>query len=477
MKRKTLITALALIIGLQFTNAQKIINADQSENKLAQQNSTFNSGSLSEWEIVTYEGSQNDLVAIQFTDDNHGWAVGSYGTIINTKDGGLSWAEHNFGPLIDLSDVCFLDESTGFVVGVKHVGPHIYGIAYKTVDGGENWNLSFLSNSPMVLNSIAFADTQNGFLTGYSYGPGGTNGLSVKTTDGGLNWVSVSAYNVIAEIDNIMFNNKGDSKGMIIGWATGRMSVGPNEASVILKSVDMGENWITVYTSSKEINFNHIDFFNYGNGIAVGDNGTILFTIDAGNSWKSQKSYSNNYNATLAGAGNNTWVVGDGGLILNSTENGQNWMQQNAFLKNNLNAICSTPGGNLWVVGDEGTLLRKPGSDSEKNYDLGNSSINGALKDSQISIQTKNSAGPLVSHKNYPNPFQSKTTISFEIDKRTHVILEIYNLNGKLIATLKDQILDSGYYEANFYANELPPGIYTYKLRAGNQVKNGKMIK
>ena len=467
MKTKTLFTALALIIGLQFTNAQIFINED----------SLIFSSTNSEWEIVKYDGFQSNLSAIQFTDDEHGWAVGGYGTIINTIDGGLTWKEQSLGYIVHLKDLLFLNENTGFVVGIMYVGPHIYGIAFKTVDGGDNWNLSFLSDSPMVLNSIAFSDDQNGFLSGNSYGPNPSEGIIIKTTDTGLTWENISMNNTILKIDNIMFNHKGNGK-VTIGFATAKINVGPSEVSVILKSMDLGISWNTVYSNYGN-NISDMSFFNYNQGIAVTDNGTILLTNDAGESWTTEKDDPFNYNATLAGEENDSWVIGDDGTILKSTNKGKKWLVQYQLLNNNLNAICRTPGGNLWIVGDEGTIMKKLKStiiDTNKQ-DLGNSSINEGTKYNQISNQTEKNSGSLVKHKNYPNPFSSKTTISFQLSQEAYVKLDIYNMNGKMITTLKDQNLDAGFYEVILDGSNLPSGIYTYVLRTGSHVENGKMIK
>ncbi len=480
MKTKNLLTALALIIGLQFTNAQKFINENVTENKQSMQILPIFSSNSSEWEIVKYNGIQSNLSAIQFIDDKHGWAVGAYGTIINTTDGGLTWKEQSLGYIVQLKDLHFLNENTGFVVGIMYVGPHIYGIAFKTVDGGKNWNLSFQSDTPMVLNSIAFSDDQNGFLSGNSYGPNPSEGIIIKTTDTGLTWENVSINNTILKIDNIMFNHKGNgkSKGMTLGFATAKINVGPSEVSVILKSMDLGISWNTVYSNYGN-NISDMSFFNYNQGIAVADNGTILLTNDAGESWTAKKYDPYKYNATLAGEENDSWVVGDDGTILKSTNQGQKWLVQYNLLNTNLNAICRTPGGNLWIVGDDGTLMKKLKSTiiDANNQDLVNSSINEDTKSTQISNQTEKNSGPLVKHKNYPNPFSSKTTISFQLSQQAYVKLDIYNINGKLITTLKDQNLDTGYYEVMLDGSDLPSGIYTYVLRTGSHVENGKMIK
>lgn len=78
--------------------------------------------------------------------------------------------------------------------------------------------------------------------------------------------------------------------------------------------------------------------------------------------------------------------------------------------------------------------------------------------------------------QNYPNPFNPSTKISYSIDKKTHVRLSIYDLLGNKIATLVDGEKSPGLYVVSFHANNLPSGIYFYKLEANNQAITRKMI-
>jgi len=470
MKTNILFTALALIIGLQFTNAQNLI----SNNKPNLEGLP----PISNWEIVTQNVSQSDLFAIQFIDDNQGWAVGNYGTLIYTIDAGFTWREHNFGLNVDLYDIYFLNESSGFAVGVKNVGPQTYGIVFKTIDGGQNWELSYQSKFHMVINSIAFTDDNNGFLAGYSYGHRCSSGIILRTDDAGNSWENVPVSIPISEVDNIMFNTNVGTSQFPQGWATGKLNVGPGELAVILKSEDGGSTWEPSYTDfGSKISFSDIHFNDLQNGVAVGQSGVVLTTNDAGKNWTTHKFDQHVLNAGLIGMHDYTCVIGDNGAILSSTGNSEDWVREYTLTSNHLTSICRTPGDFVWIAGYGGTLLRSFDPGCGENQEFEPISTHGTLKHIEISDQAENSTGPLVNHKNFPNPFQSLTSISFEIDLRVHVKLDIYNLNGKLIATLKDQVLESGYYDVMFNANDLPPGIYTYRLKAGNQVENGKMIK
>ncbi len=84
--------------------------------------------------------------------------------------------------------------------------------------------------------------------------------------------------------------------------------------------------------------------------------------------------------------------------------------------------------------------------------------------------------------QNYPNPFNPVTTIRYQIPKRDHVILTIYNMMGQKIATLVDQDQGPGYYTVEWNGRdesnrETSTGIYIYQLRSVQQTVTRRMIK
>ncbi|MGB5895237.1 MAG: multicopper oxidase domain-containing protein, partial [Ignavibacteriaceae bacterium] len=78
--------------------------------------------------------------------------------------------------------------------------------------------------------------------------------------------------------------------------------------------------------------------------------------------------------------------------------------------------------------------------------------------------------------QNYPNPFNPSTTINFSIPENTQVTLKIYDVLGKEVSTLINQVIPGGNHEVQFDATGLPSGVYFYNLTAGNFVENKKMM-
>lgn len=78
-------------------------------------------------------------------------------------------------------------------------------------------------------------------------------------------------------------------------------------------------------------------------------------------------------------------------------------------------------------------------------------------------------------NQNYPNPFNPSTTLSFTLPEAGIVNLTVYDLLGQKVATLIDDNMSAGYHSAVFNANNLPSGIYIYRLVSENFSETKKM--
>jgi PKD repeat protein len=79
-------------------------------------------------------------------------------------------------------------------------------------------------------------------------------------------------------------------------------------------------------------------------------------------------------------------------------------------------------------------------------------------------------------YQNYPNPFNPSTSIKFSVVSESQVVLKVYNLLGKEVATLMNEKKTPGFYELNFGGEKPPSGIYVYRLEAGSFSSSKKMI-
>lgn len=77
---------------------------------------------------------------------------------------------------------------------------------------------------------------------------------------------------------------------------------------------------------------------------------------------------------------------------------------------------------------------------------------------------------------NYPNPFNPMTEIAFTLQEGGFARLTVYNVLGQQVTTLVNRHLSAGRYVAAFDGTDLPSGLYLYRLEAGGQTLNRKML-
>lgn len=78
--------------------------------------------------------------------------------------------------------------------------------------------------------------------------------------------------------------------------------------------------------------------------------------------------------------------------------------------------------------------------------------------------------------QNYPNPFNPSTTIEFDLPSTSHVVLNVYDVLGRVVATLADEELPAGKYSRVFGWTILSSGVYVYRLVAGGWTMSQKMV-
>ena len=81
--------------------------------------------------------------------------------------------------------------------------------------------------------------------------------------------------------------------------------------------------------------------------------------------------------------------------------------------------------------------------------------------------------------QNYPNPFNPSTVIKFSVPHNGKVVMKIYNILGKLVSIPVDGEYEKGNYSVEFKGNNLPSGVYFYKLDSGaySDVKKLVLVK
>jgi hypothetical protein len=86
-------------------------------------------------------------------------------------------------------------------------------------------------------------------------------------------------------------------------------------------------------------------------------------------------------------------------------------------------------------------------------------------------------------YQNYPNPFNPSTTIKYSVPQGSHIKILLYDILGKIVATLVNEEKNAGNYKVKLNASSLTSGVYFYRIevtpntgQSGNFVQVKKMM-
>jgi hypothetical protein len=101
------------------------------------------------------------------------------------------------------------------------------------------------------------------------------------------------------------------------------------------------------------------------------------------------------------------------------------------------------------------------------------------MKEAEATIVDANE-GNGMELSNYPNPFNESTTLRYTMPVEGSALIEVYNLTGTHITTIKDADHSEGTHTFEFKAGSLAPGIYIYTVtvKTSDDIirQTGKMI-
>jgi photosystem II stability/assembly factor-like uncharacterized protein len=383
------------------------------------------------------------LWSVAFADRLTGWVI-SDSTIWKSTNAGVNWAGRYSNSAITFNSLCSVNE--GNIVAVGSYGSIVY-----TTTGGNVW--SHIHEGTEKLNSVGFIGDNVGWAVGY-------NGTIIKTTNGGVNWHQ-QVSNVSYELTTVFPVSQ-----------TKCITAGSN--STILRTSDGGTNWIPDLIS--DLDHKKIYFIDENTGFVTSSKifyvaytyyyrMSIHKTTNFGTNWsKVYEVFFNSDpspNSMLFLDSANGFIVGSSGLYCTSTNGGNNWVaiDPGVFPKVRLSSI-SNANGRGWIVGEKGLILTKD------------------FNTVGVSNQGYYVADNFDLHQNFPNPFNPSTTISFSIPRKAHVRLSIYNLLGKRIALLINQVKDAGSHEHLLDATQynLSSGSYLIVLECSGRLETTKML-
>lgn len=253
-------------------------------------------------------------------------AVGDHGVVLLSDDQGKSYRQAATVPVSStLTAVTFADARTGWAVG------H-WGAILKTIDGGQTWSQQrsdFQADQPLF--SVHFKNAGEGWAVGLW-------SLMLHTSDGGASWTQVplppppNAKKADRNLYAIFSDAKG---GLFITSEQGR----------VLRSLDDGKSWTYAETGYGG-SFWSGAVLRDGTLLVGGLRGTIYRSTDGGDSWQAARTgLKSSVTAIAQRAGGPVLAVGLDGMTLESTDGGLSFSGSQRADRAALTAVLDAPSG------------------------------------------------------------------------------------------------------------------------------------
>ncbi|MGE5313630.1 MAG: YCF48-related protein [Acidobacteriota bacterium] len=397
---------------------------------------TTNAGATWEKQTGSFNGR---LTKIDFPNETIGYAADN-NKVSKTTDGGYTW---NTLPGIQYS-VYGLDAVDSLELWVAQLDT----VAHSN-DGGHTWEKIHFDSA--FVRNVNFFDHDFGILYDvwrekYSSG----SAILIVTTDGGKSWVRYPLPAVLTGMTKLFFISRNE------GWLASQQA--------LYHTTDGARTWQAVlrgqYGNLWNMGAFSFDFIDSASGWFA-YYGRLYKTSDGGISWKESalpvevEIHDVKFINKQIG-----WAVGDDGMIFSTSDGGETWSVDAVSIPYDLFSICAIPRAGktgIRIGGDGFTILAHEYATRVGEHD-------------------ESVPADLFLFRNYPNPFNPSTKITFDLPKAGRVRITIFDALGREVKTLLDQHIAKGRHAITFEANGLPNGMYLCRIQSGGFIQIGKML-
>jgi photosystem II stability/assembly factor-like uncharacterized protein len=261
-------------------------------------------------------------------------SVGEHGVILLSDDDGATFRQAKSVPVDStLTAVTFIDEKHGWAVGQ-------WGVILATSDGGDVWDLMRVDTSvDQPLFSVAFKNAKVGWVAGLW-------SLLLKTEDGGKTWKAI-------ELQPPPDGGKAD-RNLYKIWSgkDGILYIGA-EHGTVLRSNDEGKTWVYIDTGYKGSFWTGMSTDN-GLLYVAGLRGSLYRSNDKGTTWSRQESGVESSITGLAENGQQLVGVGLDGYWFEGKSDGSNFEGHQLADRDALTGIVKTRSGKFLLISKAG---------------------------------------------------------------------------------------------------------------------------
>ena len=317
------------------------------------------------WTVQTSGIATNlrGVSAVHSVDQSRGpgvWASGSNGVILRSEDAGNHWTRLHVkdGDTLDFRGICATNELNAYVMSS---GPGDKSRIYKTVDGGDTWELQYTDKRPgFFLDDIVCVSGTHCFALGDAI----DGKFLILSTEDGKNWKELPRDNMPAIIPGEgAFAASGTSLA-IYGSTDIYFGTGGGATARVFHSADLGKTWTVADTPLAAGNassgvFSVVRVKNVVIAVggdyraAGGKSGVAATSADGGATWKLASVQPGGYRSAVASLGGTTLMtVGPNGEDI-SNDLGVTWTHTDSI---NLNSVVVLDANEAWAAGAKGTI-------------------------------------------------------------------------------------------------------------------------
>jgi photosystem II stability/assembly factor-like uncharacterized protein len=457
--------------------------------------SLYSQDGLGVWTVTYNNTARIYAISVNPVNQNIMYIGGLDSGIYKTTNSGLNWFAVNNG-LTYIKVQCLAVSSSNpniIYAGTDHNGAANSGI-YVSTDAGATWTYKSTGITDIKgVQQIAVHPTNPN--TAFACVFDGVNASTIgmyKTTDGGGTWTAsnsgMSNYNVLCVAFNPLNPN-------VMYAGTSLILPGSTGPAKMYKSFDGGSNWTDIVNGLptgtttgnpvRALSISTTDTSRVLAALFVNDTtGGVYLTTNGGQLWQKKYSALPNTAGTLfrcclirpgsslemfVGIDRSTPAAPMG--VYRSTDGGNTWVDFNGGALLNTYSIRAFAFKTLGPAGDPtlyagGSHTSLPTARGVFEYSwIGTGIVNNGQVPEKFYLS-----------QNYPNPFNPTATIEFGIQKTGFVSIRVFDMLGREVAVLVNEVRKVGVYTAVFDGSKLTSGAYFYRIETNGFTDTKRML-